>query len=189
MAEGAELLATSEDIEVQGAIVGALAEEDLGQGMEIAAIAGQLFAVSEIVDALDMPVLAAFLDDKGQDLHELAIDAIFRYGATRALSEAVSETGMHVGEMGVLEVVEGVEELVAAEGMAYRSDELAEAGLEQTAQGLVEMAAAEGMREASEELAAEGVVEVAEGAAEIGAAATLADFAAALEEDLSETED
>ena len=189
LAEGAELLATSEDLEIQGAIVGALAEEDLGQGMDIAAIAGQLFAASEIIDALDMPVLASFLDARGQDLHELAVDAIFRFGATRALSEAVTETGLHVGEMGILEVEEGIDELVAAEGMAYRGEELAEAGLEQTAQGIVEIAAAEGMREASEELAAEGVAEVAEGAAEIGAAATLADFAAALEEDLTETED
>ena len=145
-------------------------------------ISGQLATVGHVVADLNMPVLAAFLFDKGDDLQGLAVDTIFRAGATRALAAAVSATGAQVGDLGANEMAEGLTRLAVSDAMALRSAELAEAGDELTAAGLVEMAAASGMREAAEDLAAEGVAEMVTGAAELGAAATMGDVADALED-------
>jgi hypothetical protein len=150
--------------------------------MNMAAISGQLETVSQVVAELGMPILADFLDTKCDELQVMAVDTIFRAGATRALAAAVSATGAQVGELGANEVAEGLTRLAVADGVALRSQELAEAGAELTAQGVVEMAAASGLREAAQDLAAEGVGQMMEGSAEIGAAAALGDVAEAIEE-------
>jgi hypothetical protein len=184
--EGAELLAFSDDVAVQGAVVGALAEEDLEQAMELAAIAGQLWTVSDVVDVLDMPVLSAFLEARGEALQQMAVDTIFRYGATRALSDVIAETGLDIGVLGEVEIAEGADRLMAAEEMAIVGEEMEQEGAELAAEGLVELAAARGMRDAAETLAADGIAEVAEGSAEFATAETIADIADAM---LDESED
>ena len=80
------MLAASDDLAVQSALVGSLGAEDLETSMDIAAISGQLDVVAQVVAELDMPVLAAFLEEKSIELQDLAVDGIFRAGATRALA-------------------------------------------------------------------------------------------------------
>jgi hypothetical protein len=90
MAEGADMLAESQDVEVQSEIVRFLGEADLEHGMEIAAIAGQLAVASDIVSLREMPVLAIFLENKGEALHDLAVEAIMKFGAARAVAKSMA---------------------------------------------------------------------------------------------------
>ena len=167
-------------------LIGAMGAEDLSTAMSLAAIAGQLDAVSNLVSGLEMPILAAFLVEKSDDLHEMAVDTMFRSAATRALASAVEATGKDVAALGVNEIAEGLDRLAVSDAMAVRSMELEEEGLELAAAGMVEAAAAEGMREAAKDWAAEGVGEVAAGSAELGAADVLDTLAEGLEEEADE---
>jgi hypothetical protein len=65
--EGADLLAASEDLAVQSALLGSVGEGDLAAAMDMAAISGQLQTVGLVADGLQMPILAAFLADKGDE--------------------------------------------------------------------------------------------------------------------------
>ena len=76
MAEGADMLAASQDIEVQSILVSLLSEEDLSLGMDMGAIAGQLAVAADVVALREMPILADFLIDKSEELRDLAVDAI-----------------------------------------------------------------------------------------------------------------
>ncbi|MGD8858323.1 MAG: hypothetical protein PVG33_18450 [Chloroflexota bacterium] len=124
--EGAEMLAASEDIAAQSAVIGLLDDEDLADAMDIAAISGQLFAISELLEAVAMPVLAAFLEAKGEELHDIAVDAIFRYNASRAVREAMADTSADLGAMGEQEIAEGAVGLEAAGQLADQDDEPAD---------------------------------------------------------------
>jgi len=124
--EGADMLAASEDVAAQGAVVGLLADEDMAEAMDIAAISGQLFAVSELLEAINMPVLAAFLEAKGEELHDIAVDSIFRYNASRYIGEALADASAEIGVMGEQEIAEGAAGLDAAEELAGQGDEPAE---------------------------------------------------------------
>jgi len=97
MAEGADMLAESQDVEVQSEIVRALGKADLEFAMEIAAISGQVAVVSDIAALRDMPVLAVFLEDKGAQLHELAVESIIKFGASRAVAKSMAQTAARVG--------------------------------------------------------------------------------------------
>jgi hypothetical protein len=162
--------------------VGGISAGDLEDAMDLAAISGQLYVAGDVVAGLEMPVLAAFLEDRGQWLREIAVDTVLRFGAGQALADALAETGLDIEDLGAGEMAEGLTRVAVSEVAAARSDELAEAGAEMVAGGLVEMAAAEAMGEASEALAAEGVTQVAEGAAGIGTAEALRAAAEAVEE-------
>jgi hypothetical protein len=173
ISQGAELLAASEDLEVLSALIDGMSVEDLEEGMDLAAISGQMAVAAEVMAELDMPIMAWFLEDRADWLREIAVDNLFRYGATRALSDAMAETGLQVAGLGADEVEEGVARMAASDGMAAVSAEWAEAGARKAVEGLAEMAAAEGMRDASLALAEEGIAQVAEGAADLGASETL----------------
>ena len=142
-------------------IVSAISEEDLGYGMDLAAIAGQLWTVSDVVAALGMPVLADFLEVKGEELQNIAVETLLRFGATRALADNMGKTSSKVGELGAEEVVEGATRLGISDEMAARSDELAKTSADLTAQGLAQMAAASGMRDAAEVLVVAGTASIA----------------------------
>jgi hypothetical protein len=135
VAEGAAALAASEDIEVQSSVVRALGADDLQRGRGLGAIAGQLAVASEAVAARDMPVFAAFLEDTGERLHDLAVDAIVRAGAARALAKAMAATGAKIGEFAANEVAEGLVRLAASDAAAERSGEFAALGAEAAARG------------------------------------------------------
>ena len=77
LAEGGELLSASEELTIQSDIVREMSAEDLDHGMKLAWIAGQLWATSNVLESLDMPMFADFLDDKGQELQDLAVEVLF----------------------------------------------------------------------------------------------------------------
>ena len=72
LAPGEELLTASEVMTIQSDIVREMSADDLEHGMKLAGIAGQLWATSNVLDTLDMPLFAEFLDDKGYELQNLA---------------------------------------------------------------------------------------------------------------------
>ena len=63
-----------------------LSAKDIARAMELGAVSGQLAVAADIVEAREMPVLAAFLEDKGNLLRTFAVDSIMRAVATRALA-------------------------------------------------------------------------------------------------------
>jgi len=138
LAEGAELLDASDDLGAMSAVVSGISAEDLEDAMDLAAISGQLAAASDIVTELDMPVLAAFLSDRGRWLREIAVDTVVRFGATRALSALMEETGWQLDDLAVDEIAEGLEELAGAEALAER-ELLAGAAADLTGKGQVEV--------------------------------------------------
>ncbi len=152
IAQGAELLSHSDDIAVQSALVASLAQEDLELSMNMAAIAGQLEAVGDLALLMDMPTLAEFLDAKSDELQDMAVDTLLRFGATRALSQLIGKTGEQVADMGVNEMAEGVVRVAVAGETAAHAEALSDAGAALTAEGLMKAAVAEGYREAAAEL-------------------------------------
>ena len=170
MSQAADLLAESEDLAVQSAIVSAMSAADLDRGMELASVAGQLEAASDMMGTLGMPVLAAFLDAKGEQVKRVAVNMLLRAGATRALGAAIAETGVEVGELGADEFAKGITRLAQAQAIESQSQQLAQAGAELTEQGVAEMAVSQEARQAAQEMRAKGVAEIAIGAEEVGAA-------------------
>ena len=140
--------------------------------MKFASISGQLLAASNILSALGLPLFSDFLDDKGQELQELAVEVLLRSGASRALATAMAETGVEVGDLGIGEVAEGIERLVESEEQESQSELLEDAGEQLTEQGLEEVVASEDLSEAAKEIRTEGVEEIATGAEEVGEAET-----------------
>jgi hypothetical protein len=124
-----------------------------------------------------MPVLSAFLADRGDQLLDISVDAIVRSGGTQAIARALAEAGGRVEILGEAEAAEGIARLVVAEGIGERSDELAEEGAALSYDGFEEMVAGETIRQAAVEVAAEGLAEAGEGMEEIGSAGALADVA------------
>jgi hypothetical protein len=182
IAEGAEMLAASDDLAVQSALVSSLGAEDLETSMDIAAISGQLDVVAQVVAQLDMPVLAEFLEDKSMELQDLAIDGIFRAGATRALAASVDATGSAVGELGANEIAEGLTRIAVSEGVAIRSEELSEASDELIASGVVGRVVADSLQDTAKDMAAEGVAQAMTGSAELGASEALGEVGDAMEQ-------
>ena len=85
MAQGAELLSHSEDVAAMSAIVGLMGEDDLERGLELARLAGELEAVGNVVTRLQMPVLAAFLATRSEQLQESPWIPSCSAGGTRPL--------------------------------------------------------------------------------------------------------
>ena len=109
--------------------------------MGIAAIAGQLAVVADIVAMRDMPVLADFLEAKGEALHQLAVESIVKFAAGRAVSESMAQTAARVGELGADEMAEGMVASAWRKSGAV-SEAMAEAGAE-SIKGAVEIEAAQ----------------------------------------------
>ena len=61
---------------------------------------GELYAVGDVSALLGMPVMAAFLENRGEWLQEVAVDNMLRFSSTRALSEALALTGLDIGDLG-----------------------------------------------------------------------------------------
>ena len=158
-----------------------MSADDLDHGMKLASIAGQLWAASNVLEMLDMPIFADFLDDKGQELQDLAVDELLRSGATRALATAMAETGAEVGELGVGEVAEGIGRLIESEELEDQSELLEDAAEQLEEQGMDEVLASEELSEAAKEIRAEGVAEIATGSEEVGEAETASAVAEGLE--------
>jgi hypothetical protein len=182
ISQGATLLAASDDLAVQSALVSKLSEEDLGIGMDLAAIAGQLWTASDVVAALDMPVLAGFLEVKGENLQRIAVEILLRFGATSVLADYIQQTGAAVGGLGIEELDEGISRLNIADKMDVASEKLVEKSDELTAQGLVSIAVSSGMKDVAQNLVVDGASQIAAGAQDIGKAEEMNSAAAALED-------
>jgi hypothetical protein len=180
--QGEEMLDASERIAMQTAIVQALGEHDLDRGMDLAAIAGQLWAVSEMLESIDMPVLSAFLETKGHELQDIAVDSLLRATAAHDLADSMEETGLAIGELGANEVDEGEARLAAAQAFGEASEQLAAEGAAQAIQGATQVAAAKSKRKAKQELQQAAVTEIAEGAAKVGAAQAMGATAEVLDD-------
>ena len=80
VAQGAELLDASDDLAEMSAFVAAMSTEDLERGMDLASLYGELTVAGDVMAELGLPVMAAFLADRGQWLREIAVDELKQYG-------------------------------------------------------------------------------------------------------------
>jgi hypothetical protein len=170
VAEGIELLAASDDIEGMSSLVGLLSMGDLERGMQLARLSGELQVAGRIVTRLQMPVLAAFLGSRGDQLSQAAIEQVVRSAATRVLSAAMQVTGGQIRELSAGEIAEGVVRLAAADAMSERADDLVADAAQRHVRGRGELETAAAFGSAAREMAREGVAKVAEGGVAIGAA-------------------
>ena len=102
-----------------------MAAEDLELGLEVARAAGELWAVSDVVDLMEMPILAAFLETRGETLQQVAVEVIMQAATTRALSQVMGAQAEAVADAGAEEMAEGIVRMAASEAMAESSEELA----------------------------------------------------------------
>ena len=126
MAQIADILTMSEDSEAMGAIVGLMSADDLERGLELARMAGELWAVSDVVSLLDMPVLADVLESRGEHLQRIAVETIVRFSSASALSEVMAGTNAQVGQRDEEELAEDVARAMTAAAVAAESETLAE---------------------------------------------------------------
>ena len=125
VAEGLEMLEASEDVDLMGAMVGLMSADDLERGLELARMAGELWTVSDVVDLFEMPVLSAFLEDRGEQLQKIAVDEILQAASNRALSHVMAATGAEIKELGELKATD-----VTALPEEVELDDLSRAALE-----------------------------------------------------------
>ena len=154
--EGTQVLAASQDIASQSLAAAALSAEDMDLGLALAGIAGQLGAVTGVVESLGPSVIAGFLDARSEQLRQLAQTVILRAGVTGALARALVKTSSAVAELGEEEVAEGEAELAASREEAEESEELAGEGLGLMVMGMAEAVEAHDLQEEADEMTAEG---------------------------------
>ena len=94
--EGVDMLMKGGNVRAMGAIVSLMSREELERGLQLGRLAGELGTVSDVIEILDMPVLADFLGERGMLLQEIAVDQLLRYTGTRALAGAIKETGQEI---------------------------------------------------------------------------------------------
>ena len=182
VAEGVEALIASEDIDVQSALVGMMSAKDIARAMELGAVSGQLAVAADFVEAREMPVLAAFLEDKGNLLRKFAVDSILRAGATRALAQAMAATGSKIADLGANEIAEGLIRMAVAEEGAERSADLFADGAMNAVAGEEELADAVGARKVARKLEKKGIKQVAAGTEAVGQGEAIGAVAVAFDE-------
>ena len=166
--EGVEMLIKGGNVRAMGAIVGLMSKEELERGLELARLAGELWTISDVVSALDMPVLAEYLEDRGMRLQQIASDQLLRYTGTRALAGAIAQAGKDVEAMGEREVAEGAIRLAVSEAAAERSADLYKASDMLAARGGDELATAAVAGQVARAAGNAGVAKIATGAEATG---------------------
>ena len=101
--EGMDMLEAAENVDMMSAVVGLMSADDLEHGLQIARIAGELWAVSDVVDLLQMPILASFLESRGEELQVTAVDVMLEAVGSRALSLALSQDAAKLSALGTEE--------------------------------------------------------------------------------------
>jgi len=182
MAEGVEMLAKGEDVRGYGAMIGLMSKEDLERGLDLARVAGELWAVSDVIGMLQMPVLADFLEARGMHLRTVAVDVLVRAAGTRALGQAMAETGTAIEELGQGEMTEGAVRMAVSEVAAERSKELSKDSGKLAQRGFDELETAAMADDAARLSAAAGATDIAEGSAMLGAGAAMEQMGEALED-------
>lgn len=122
------------------------------------------------------------MEDKSDELNELATNAIVVAGATRAMAESLAVTSAALAKVGADELEEGLTRTTLAGLAAERAEDLADMGADMVTKGISDFATAEGMDVTADELALGGVGQVAEGAAMLGEAKAMAATGEAFEE-------
>lgn len=157
--EGVAMLAASEDVNVVSALMGLMSLEDIEHGLELARLSGEMLTAGELVQAIQMPVLAGFLTKRSARLHEMSLEQIRTAVSTKAVSQVLSAAGSKMEALGANEMNEGVTRLtmsaVAREesaAMSEASDELATKGFEEVVVGaeVGRLARAQAMESAAE---------------------------------------
>ena len=98
---GAATLEAAEETADVSALVAAVSADNLDRGMFLASLAGQLDVACNVVELMRMPVLAAFLDVKGRQLHGLAVNEISRAMAAAALAEGMEALSDRLAAIGL----------------------------------------------------------------------------------------
>jgi hypothetical protein len=143
VSQGADLLEASEDVKVLSDMIGLMSREDLERGLAMARMAGELWAVQDVVALLEMPVLAGFLEERGYKLRNLAVRQILSAAAGRGLGQVMAVTGQKIEAIGTDEAAEGLVRLAASEALAEKSadmqktsEALGKEGADEMARGL-----------------------------------------------------
>ena len=166
--EGVDMLIKGGNVRAMSAIVGLMSKEELERGLELARLAGELWTISDVASALDMPVLADYLEDRGMRLQQIASDQLLRYTGTRALAGAIAQAGKDVEAMGEREVAEGAIRLAVSEAAAERSADLYQASDMLAARGGDELATAVVAGQVARAAGNAGVAKIATGAEQVG---------------------
>ena len=182
VAEGAEMLAASEDVGVMSALVGMMSREDIEHGLELARLSGELHTVSEMVEALKMPVLSTYLYERASRLHEMSVEQIRVAISTDGVSQILSAAGQRINTLGENEVDEGMVRLATAEAVSAQSAARSKASEDLAVQGITEMVIGGEIADAAQAEAVEGASDISSGSAVIGAALVMDEMATALKE-------
>ncbi len=140
IAQAIHLLSASEDVEVMSAVVGVMSEADLEHGLQLARLSGELRAAGDIVNLLELPVLAGFLESRSDRVNGMAVNAVLRSTSTRALAAAMAATGTDLASLSAENVADGIVRMAAADAMAVRSGELAAESAVGAVRGVEELA-------------------------------------------------
>ncbi len=176
---GAATLEAAEETADVSALVAAVSADNLDRGMFLASLAGQLDVASNVVELMRMPVLAAFLDVKGRQLHGLAVNEISRAMAAAALAEGMQALSDRLAAIGLCEIAEGISEIEAADALLDARDDavVVRHRVGGGGRGRALGGSRPGAR-ATRQLAGAGVVMATQGAEEVGVAEGLAAGAA-----------
>ena len=180
VAEGVAILAKSEDVSVLSALVGMMSSDGIEHGMELARLSGELQTASEMVEALQMPVLANLLSKRAARLHEMSIEQIRLAISTNGISQILAATGQQISELGENEVEEGMTRLTVSRAASEKSAAMSKASDDLAVQGIEEMILAEKVGQTARLEANEGAAQISAGAAVVGAAVAMDHVAASI---------
>jgi len=180
VAEGVAILAKSEDVSVLSALVGMMSTDGIEHGMELARLSGELQTTSEMVEALQMPVLASLLSKRAVRLHEMSVEQIRLAISTNGVSQILAATGQEISELGENEVEEGMTRLTVSRAASEESAAMSKASDDLAVQGIEEMILAEKVGQTARLEANEGAAEISAGAAVVGAAVAMDQVAASI---------
>jgi hypothetical protein len=119
--------ALADIVTVAGAEAERGADEKRSAGLALARTAGDLWAAGDIINLMNMPVLATFLELRGERLQRVAVDMLQRSGQAEAIARAMGASGADTAPS-AQDAAHGVARRVAAEAMAERIEEVALAG-------------------------------------------------------------
>jgi hypothetical protein len=180
VAEGVAILAKSEDVSVLSALVGMMSSDGIEHGMELARLSGELQTASEMVEALQMPVLATLLSKRAARLHEMSVEQIRLAISTNGVSQILAATGQQISELGENEVEEGMTRLSVSRAASEESAAMSKASDDLAVQGIEEMILAEKVGQTARLEANEGAAQISTGAAVVGAAVAMDHVAATI---------
>ena len=135
--QGAALADISQDIGELSDAAQALSLEENDRAMDLAAMAGQIATVGDVMRATGMKSLGLFLNEMSRRLQEMAVRDMLQAQDAGGLARAISEAGEDVESIGETEAAAGASELVNAAADADASLLTATIADDQIAQGLM----------------------------------------------------